>query len=167
MATAKATKKPREDLSGVDFEFANGAALAVNVEDLPADTIKNLLLHGISQKVGDSYSGSSTPEEAFQMAAGVLKRLQSGEWRVAREGGGGKRTTMLTEALHRVFPDKTMEECTAKIADLSDEQVKGLKLQPKIKAALAAITAERAAAKAAKEAEAASDAPEVEDDFDF
>lgn len=156
--TSKATKKVREDLSGIDFEFAHGAVLEINLDDLSEEVQTNLMLHGLSQKIGDSYSGSKDSEEAFKFAAGTVQRLKDGEWKAAREGGGVKRTTILVEALERVFPDQSQEACQDKVAAMSDEQIKGLKAHPQIKAAIAAITAERAIERAKKDAAAAADA---------
>ena len=157
---SKAKKKPREDLSGVDFEFAHGATLSINVGDYSKETVKHLVLHGISQKVGDSYSGAESSEDAFALASATHKRLVDGEWAIAREGGG-RGVTALIEALGRAFPDKSEEQCRKVVTDMTEEARKDLANHKRIKAHLEAIKAEKAAKKAA-DAMAAAEAPEEE-----
>ena len=150
--TNKASKKVREDASGVDFEFANGAALAVNVKDIPKEIQTQLMLHGISQKIGDSYSGAETPELAHSLASGVLKRLVEGEWSKAREGGGGRGVGDLIEAMFRLYEPKgkTREDCAELVTALDEEKRKELKQLGPVKRILAKITAEKAAKRAEK-----------------
>lgn len=149
MATAKAKKTVREDLSGVDFEFAHGTVVAVNLEDFSEQTIANLVCHGLSQKLGDSYSGAESSEQAQTFLEKVLERLKAGEWTAAREGGGGRGVSQLVEALHRAT-GQPVEACNDLVQSMDDDQKKGLKEHSDIKAALAEIRAEKAAEAAAK-----------------
>lgn len=156
MATSKAKKVVLEDLSGVAFQFAHGTEITVMIADLPEDTVANLICHGLSQKLGDSYSGAKDSEEAQSFLEKVLQRLKDGEWKAAREGGGGGRgVSQLVEALHRAT-GKPIEDCNATIDAMDDDAKKGLRAHPEIKAQLAQIKLEKAqeaAEKAAAESE--------------
>lgn len=155
--TPKCTKKVREDLSGVDFDFVDGTSLGIALSDLPEEIVKNLALHGLSQKVGDSYAGTETVEDAISQANGVAARLKAGDWKAAREGGGGRpKITLIVEALHRAT-GKELEECRELVASMEDDAVKELKKHPQVHAHITAINAERAAERAAKAAEDAGD----------
>lgn len=166
MARNKLAKKtPNEEAGTVTFEFTDGRTITVNVNDLP-DNVRNIAtLHGVSQKVGDSYAGAETVDEAYEAATDVVKNLQEGNWRVRAEGGvgGAARATMLVEALFRATAaegnPKTMDECEELIADMSDEQRKGLRNMPQIKAHLDKIAAERAIERAERSAKNAANKP--------
>jgi hypothetical protein len=160
--TQKCTKKVRDDKTGVDFEFVNGTVVAINLDDIPEETKVQLMLHGISQKGGDSYAGTETIEDAIAALNGVRERLEKGEWTAGREGGGGKpQFTLLVEALNRATDEAvTIEMCREKVGQMDDEQQKELRGHPVIKAHLEAIKAERAAERAKKaQAEAAEAGP--------
>ena len=72
---------------GVTFTFATGETEVVKPADLPAEIQKQLMLHGLSQKLGDSYSGEDA-DKCHAVFTGVLKNLTEGSWS-ARSGGGG------------------------------------------------------------------------------
>jgi hypothetical protein len=158
MANPKCSKDIREDLSGIDFTFAHGEVITVNLADLPENIVTNLVLHGISQKVGDSYAGCKTPEEAHEKAATLVERLNAGDWKTVRaSGGGAKRSSMLLEAMVAAT-GKDEDECRAVLDGMDEDQQKALKDHPAIKAQMASIRAKRQAEKAAKLAEEAGDA---------
>ena len=155
MARAQIAKKEvHEDMSGVTIAFADGKPLTVNLADLPDEMVGHLALHGLSQKLGDSYSGEQDIASARALAAAVAERLREGNWKAVREGGGGGRISDLAQALSNVT-GQPLEECVTKLADMEKDQKSGLRKHPKIKAELAKIAAERAATAAAK----AEDAP--------
>lgn len=154
----KAEKKIEGDVLTIKF-LASNEELVVDINTIPAETLSRLAMHGLSQKIGDSYAGAEA-EESYARAAAVAKDLQEGNWST-RVAAGSPRSTQLAEALHRVT-GKTLEEACAKIEELDDESKKGLRTHPQIKAALAAIKSEKAAADAAKAAEALADAPALE-----
>jgi hypothetical protein len=146
-----AKKNIHEDSSGVTIDFSDGEALTVNLSELPEEMITHLALHGLSQKLGDSYSGESDITVARTKAAGVAERLNKGDWKAVREGGGSK-ITDLAHALATVT-GKTVEESVTVISNMEAADKKGLRNHPKIAAELAKITAARAQAKAEKAAE--------------
>jgi hypothetical protein len=117
---------------------------------------KQLMLHGASQKLGDSYSGEDA-DKCHAIFVGVLKNLQDGNWSARAGGGGGSpRISQLAEALSRAA-NETVEACVAKLSEMSDDEKKAVKAHPAIAAALAAIKLEKAQAEAARLASEAGD----------
>jgi hypothetical protein len=152
MAKAKCTKQIREDLSGVDFTFADGTVLAVEVASLSKNILMNLVAHGISQKVGDSYAGDMPVEGAIEKATEVIKRLVEGDWKAVRISSGSAKNSLLAEAF-AAASGRTVEECQAVLADMEEPQKKALRKHPQVALQIADIQAKRAAEKAAKLAE--------------
>lgn len=152
MATKKASKTITE--TGVTIEFADGNTLATDVSELSDEIKHQLMLHGLSQKLGDSYAGAELGE-AHELAASVYENLKSGQFKAQREGSGGtQRSSMLVEALSAAT-GKSADECREVVNAMTDEQKKGLRKHPDVAKELARISAERAAEKARKaEAEA-------------
>ena len=148
---AKKASKSVTD-TGISIAFESGETVTVELSQLNEDIIRKLALHGLSQKVGDSYAGAELAE-AHELAGSVVERLLAGEWQQAREGGGAARVSMLVEAL-AAATGKTNEEALEVVKGMSEDQKKELKKHPAIAKELATIAAERAVAKAAK-AEAA------------
>lgn len=151
----KATKKIEGTAVVITFE-ETGDNLSVDLKDLKPEIVERLALHGLSQKLGDSYAGAEA-NEAFDKAAGVAKDLAEGNW-TTRVAAGGPRSTQLAEAL-AAATGKSLEEAVAKLEDMDDEQKKALRSHPQIKAELARIKAEKAAAAAAKANAEVADAP--------
>lgn len=140
----KATKSIAEDFSTVTIEFGdNGAAGSVKcvIEDLDEAIQAQGLAHGISQKLGDSYAGLDTPEEAFAACQGVLEQLLAGNWRTGGGGGGGPRVSQLAAALARI-QGAPIEEAQKVVENLSDDQKKALRKSAVVKKAIAEIQLE-------------------------
>jgi hypothetical protein len=154
MATAKAKKAPREDGDGIDFEFSDGNLLECLVSKIPQTVRDHLVLHGLSQKVGDAYAGMYTVEECIEAATAMYERLVKGEWTAARQAGEGKGVSQLLEAVMQVT-GKPKEVVQAMLDSKTDEEKKGIRNNVKVAAAILQIQAAKAAAKAAKAAEAA------------
>lgn len=157
MAQAKAKKEIREDGNGVNFNFSNGEVLECTLDSIPEEVQKHLMLHGLSQKVGDSYAGMDTVEECLETASAMFERLVKGEWTAARQSSGTPKTSQLFEALVRCMPNKSAEEIQTLLENMDDEKKKALKKHAQVAAAIAEIQAERAAEKAKKAAEAAQE----------
>lgn len=154
--TAIAKKDVHEDMTGVTINFTDGTPLTVNLSDLPDEMLTHLALHGLSQKLGDSYSGEQDVAAARALATAVFDRLKEGNWKAVREGGGGGRISDLAQALANVT-GQSLEDCVTKLADMEKDQKAGLRKHAKIKAELAKIAAERAQAAADKAASGESD----------
>lgn len=137
--------------------FADGDESEVALESLPAEIVSMLALHGLSQKLGDSYASvKGDVKEAKQRYEAVLRQLQAGEWKKAREGGGegSAKVTELAQAIAR-FRNAPIEKANAAVAGASPEQKKAWQGNPNIKALIATIRAEKAAERAAKAQEKA------------
>lgn len=94
-----AKKAQLEDGSGVSFTFANGHALTVLLADIPAAIQARLVLHGLSQKVGDSYAGvKGIVDDAIENAESIVEMLKNGEW-TERAEGVGPRPSMVADAI--------------------------------------------------------------------
>jgi len=152
----KASKKVTD--SGIEIAFESGEALAVNLDQLDQSIVTKLAIHGLSQKLGDSYAGAEATE-AYDLANNVAARLLAGEWTQAREGGGVSRVSMLVEAL-AAATGKTADEALEVVKEMSEDQKKELKKHPAIAKELATIAAERAVAKA-KAAEKAAEGADI------
>jgi hypothetical protein len=139
-------------MSGVTLGFKEGQPLTVELKELGKDIIKHLALHGLSQKLGDSYSGETDIKVARTKAEGVAKRLRDGDWRAVREGGGGGRITDLAQALARVAGQE-VEAATKVIENMDKDEKSELRAHHQIKVAMAEIAAERAKAALAKQTE--------------
>ena len=133
--------------------FSDGASAEVSLDSLPANIVRQLALHGLSQKLGDSYASvKGDVPLAKQKFEAVLSQLQSGEWAKAREAGeGGSKVGELAQAIAR-FKNAPIEKANAVVAKASKEQIAAWRANAKIKAIIAQIRAENAA-KRAEEAE--------------
>ena len=140
----KVCKKLTADRA-VTFEFADDTSIVARVDDMDEAMVMRLAVHGLSQKIGDSYASASNVAEAVEKAQDTLDMLLAGDWSVGRESGGG----ILVEALKRAT-GQDLEECARIIKGMDDAAKKELKKHPGVASKLADITAERAKAKADK-----------------
>lgn len=130
--------------------FADGTSHEVALSDLPQEIQLNLALHGLSQKLGDSYASvKGDVAAAKEKFSTTLKQLMAGEWAAKREGEGSSKVTELAEAIARI---KGVEVAVANAAvgKATDDQIKGWKANAKVKAVIAEIRAEKAAKRAQK-----------------
>lgn len=141
-----AKKEVNVEAGTVTFKFSDGKELPISLDNIPAEMIRRLALHGIGQKVGDAYAGSDVGD-AHADASEVADMLQRGVW--TERTAGEPRTSVLAEALARVA-GQTVEAALEVIKGLDDDQRKALRSHPQIKAAMSAIKAEKDAAAAEK-----------------
>lgn len=141
------TKDPDPNAGTVTFKFADDTQLFFDLADVPegSDADKALPVHGASQKIGDSYAGAESVAEAKIAATEQIALLVAGEWKAARAAGEPK-IGLLIEALARVKPDKTLDECRGVVESMDADGKKVLRDDRRIKAAIDAIKAERSAA---------------------
>lgn len=128
------------------FTFSDGSITSGNIADFPADTQKQLTLHGVSQKGGDSYAGAKgNVAEAKASLEDVLNQLKAGVWRAGRgEGESRPRLGELSEAISRI-KGCALEAATAAVEKATDEQRKTWRANAKVKSVIATIRAEAAA----------------------
>jgi len=144
-----ATKEVQEANCAVVFNFADGSKITAEMSKLKPETVTRAALHGLSQTIGDSYSGCKDVEEAKKCAVDRIKRIYDGEWRATREAGA-PRVTMLAGALARVT-GKTVEEALEVIGNLDEDARKELRGLPQVKVAMAEIKAENLRKEAEKD----------------
>lgn len=157
----KVADKDYDETTGTfSIVFSNGKSAEITLDSLPGNIQKMLALHGLSQKLGDSYASvKGNVEEAMQRFEAVVTQLQSGEWRKTRAEGnneGSGKVTELAAAIAR-FRDAPIEKANAVVAKASPEQKKAWQANAQIKAIIATIRAEKAAERA-KSALATADA---------
>lgn len=134
------------DTSKVSFTFGNGEKLEIDANGLSPEMQKQLMLHGISQKVGDSFAGvKGNYAEGVQNAKDTIEQLQAGVWKAARDDDARPRLAELAEAIARI-KDVPVEAATAAVEKGSEEQRKAWRSNAKVKATIAQIRAEKAAA---------------------
>lgn len=148
------TKKIVDLDSGViTFTFDDGNTVEFDSRKVSAEISRRAMLHGFSQKLGDSYAGAGKDADplAYAKAAvnDTIAQLYAGDWRAASVGGGGSRVSVFVLALARAS-GATVEEAGEFADSLDEAQTTAWKAKPAIKALMAAIRAEQAAAKAAK-----------------
>lgn len=182
MAEAKATKKyylsdgteqrsASADVVRLTFNFANGDKLDVDPSKLNDDVRKCAMFHGLAQKIGDSYAGSKTPDEASEEASSLWERLEAGEWIAERESAGPRISLILAAIVKaradagKPFTDAEVAERTEKLK--TDKAYRESAMANKmVDAAYKAIQAERATERARKAAEeAAGGTTEATDDL--
>lgn len=146
-----------EAAPGVKFVLPNGTTHEVDLSKLPEAVVVRLAVHGLSQKIGDSYAGAGKAEDPIAYADEAIRetieQLLKGEWRVASiAGAAGPKIGKLVRAVARAF-GITVEAAASTFEDkemsLSEEEykafVKTVRADAGVKKALADITAEEAA----------------------
>lgn len=132
---------------GVRFSFRNGDTTVLEVKDLPAATVAELVVHGIKQKVGDEGSKEkvTSAQEFADQAYAMAQRLLAG---TAFTRLGGERANPdldLAQALSLWKGDRTVDEALKFLKDKSKAQKQALSQVAGIKAILDRIAQERAA----------------------
>lgn len=144
---AKIAKKEIQARS-VTFTFTNGSEVFCPLATLPEEIRDRLAVHGLSQKLGDSYASAGdkgmTLDDCAAGVRDIYQNLQNGIW----SAGGGSGVSILAEALARVVGE-SVEAAILIIQEKGDEWKKGLAKRDDIKSAVADIRAERAKAKLA------------------
>lgn len=125
--------------NSLTIEFANGVTKTYDVTKIPTDVQDQLMMHGLSQKVGDSYASAETVEDAIEAAEDVFHNLVSGQWNAKGGGTGG----ILAEAL-AAAQGVSLEEAKAVVLALDDKAKTELRKHPAIKLAIAKIQLARA-----------------------
>lgn len=150
MATI-ATKVIDLESKVVEFTFAGDAPIAVALSDFSEETLTHATLHGLSQKLGDSYGGTKGDvAEAKKRFEATLAQLKAGNWIAARgEGETKPRTSELAEAIARI-KGIDVAVVAANLAKASDEERKALRGNERVKATIVVIRAEKAQARLAK-----------------
>ncbi|HYE38142.1 hypothetical protein [Methylocaldum sp.] len=133
--------KKSKTADGVTFQFAdvNNTIVHCPLKELSEAMVLQLAIHGLAQKVGDSYSGAESVAEGLAAASSVWENLKRGDFNARAQGTGG----MVVEALARL-KSLTMDEAQELWNAASDEQRETLKKNPRVKAMIDIIKGERA-----------------------
>ncbi len=137
----------------ISFTFDDKTEQTFDVSKVNEQTKLRAMMHGFSQKIGDSYAGAAkaegmTPlEYAKKAVQDTIAQLYANEWRAPSVAG--IKVSPLAKALSRLT-GKTLEESHAFVEGLSDEEIKVWKAKGKVKAMLTVIAAEEATARAQK-----------------
>lgn len=146
-----ASKEYDMDTGLVVFTFGNDKSVEIDSNRIPEETRKQLMLHGISQKAGDSYAGAKgNYAEAISAVESIRDQLYAGVWKAAREDDARPRLAELAEAIARI-KSVALEAATAAVEKATDDQRKTWRSNAKVKAVIAQMRAEKAA-KALEEA---------------
>jgi len=158
MAFAK--KQIDTEAKSVAILFEDGTEARHSLNDLSQEMIVQLALHGLSQKLGDSYSGAEAAvsdgeaPSKVAYAQGTVSRvwgsLTSNEWSAKREGSGSGSVTLLAKAIAQALGVGTPEEAQAKLDSMDKETRAKIRNVPKVALAVANLKAEQAARAAAK-----------------
>lgn len=136
MARTQIAKKTTTNASVV-ITFTNGKVLEVALSELAPEIVQQLAIHGLSQKLGDSYAScEGNADHGYAMASAVAENLKTGQW-AAREKGG-----LIFEALAAIT-GKPIAEVITTFNSLSEEQQKAVKKSPDVQKKILELKQER------------------------
>jgi hypothetical protein len=157
---AKVTPFDADGEAGViRFVLGNGQEVVAVLKDMPEDIVQRLVVHGLSQKVGDSVAGLSKDRrfgDAYATMQDVVAMLVAGNWNAGREGGSSD----LVEALAKL-KKLPLEDVRVAVKRMDEETLKRVLANPAVKAEIAKIKAKRAS-DAAKVSQASVDEIELD-----
>ena len=146
------------EVASNDAHVVNVAALFPMYGDFN-DVQKQLVLHAINAKVGDSAADPSEP--AIPQIAKTSENLSNGVWAERASGDGAVRITDLAKSIANVMTaagNETEEkQVAAAMADWDDDKKKAYRDDPRVKAEMEKIRAQRARDRAKEADKAAKD----------
>jgi len=132
--------------SSIKFTWADETVTEVAMAGFSPEIVERAAKHGISQKLGDSYSGAAGDVQAAKAALmETLDALREGDWN--RKGGGISSGGIWVEALARAADD-TIEKALEAWNTMGDAERSAMRKDSRVKLAKAEIEVERAKAKA-------------------
>ena len=164
-----AKKTINSEAGTIVFDFGDAGSATFELDKVPAEVQRQLMLHGMSQKGGDSYAGAkaacadsgANPEEwALGQVTAVIQQIYDGNWSVRASGGSSGSVTDLAKALAEVSGSE-LQDCVTRLGDASKEEKAALRKHPGIALVLARFREERQAAKKAALEEQAANAPDL------
>lgn len=134
------------DAVRVRFDFRSGKTLTWEV---PGNLLLQCAGHGASQKIGDETAGEKDVGDMYEAVVAIIDRLDKGEWKVEREGGGFAGQSVLLQALLALATSegkvRTVEDVRAYLKDKDQATKIALRNSPKVKPFVEKIEAEKAA----------------------
>jgi len=155
MATRERKARVKTDLENgvLHFEFLGAKDKDGNptvahrrsfpLEKIPSALHTALALHGLKQKLSDSFADPDA--EPVESSDAVFAQLTSGTW--SQRGEAGPRTSILEEAI-AALKGADLEKVREFVAKQDDDWVKAIKKDPAVKAKMDEIAAKKAAEKA-------------------
>ena len=143
------------------FAFAHGETVVLDAATLSAEIRNRAMLHGLEQKIRDSYAGSPTAQEAMGEALKVVDTISGKNgvptWNAKSEGGeGATPTTLLAQAVVNAYAAKgkafTLDEVKAQLEAMSKEDRATIRARESVAVELAKLRAAKATPKATPEA---------------
>ena len=135
-----------EDVGGekgcMIFVLGNGVKVRASLAEYSEEIRDRLALHGLSQKIGDSTSNLSKDRDfhgAFSKMQSVEDNLRAGVWSDRSGTGTADLVTVLAK-----MQGATLEDTQAAVDKMDEEQLKLVKGNASVKAALADLVAKRA-----------------------
>lgn len=134
----------------VRIEFDNGKNVVLDIGDLTEEVRHLAIMHGISQKLGDSYAGcGGDVEMAWAQCTAIRDQLLDGNWNApGRDGRGRQGKQDLIRVLYGIALQEghnvTESGVEKMIEALDKKQLAGLKKDPQVAKGLAEIELTRA-----------------------
>lgn len=125
----------------VRLDFVNGKSILFT---LPDSLLAKFAAHGAEQKLGDETAGTQDVDDMYEDVSALVERLNKGEWRTERQGGGFSGISLLIKALMEVT-SKTEQQVKDWIKDKTPADKAALKNSPKVKPVYDRLEAEKAA----------------------
>lgn len=126
--TKKATKVVDTEKRTVKFTFTDGTSFVAELDKMDEGMVSRLALHGLAQKLGDTYAGDvESPEHEVR---GMFEELASGEWSTRKPGEA--RTALVVEAMSRLLKI-SIADAQARWDDADDEAKKDTRNDPRVK----------------------------------
>ena len=144
-----ATKRMDLEAQAVMIEFADGHVVEIALASLTPEIITHAALHGLLQKLGDSYAGAKGDlGMAHAQCRVVADQLLDGNWNApGRAGDGGQAFNDLVEVLVELSEDRGeemgREEIRGILKDLDKKQLAAVRKDPKVAHGLATKDLER------------------------
>ena len=130
-------------VTGVRFDFNNGETFTVTLDDIVQwNLLERFALHGVSQKLGDSYASQKDVGDAVEAFISTLNQVKSGKWSEGGEGGGGAGLSILVKALVEAT-GQTVEAVRATLDTLSQKEKLVLRADPALQPIIQRLEAEK------------------------
>ena len=130
-----------EGMPGVRLDFRNGET---RLWYIPDELTIRCATHGAEQKLGDETAGEEDVDDMVVAVDDLIGRLNKGEWRTTREGGGFAGVSVLLKALVEAS-GKTVDQIKAFLSTKTQADKMALRNSPKIKPIVDRIESEKLA----------------------
>lgn len=133
-----------EDERALTFHFSNDDLHIIDIANIPEGLHAALTLHGLEQKLRDSYAGAKTVDEAIAAFTATADTLRSGEWGKRREGAGPSQPALTVETVMLMAETKGKPFADAETAKVWIARMKEKSLLASVKATPEYVAAENA-----------------------